>query len=252
MPYAYKKMRIDPKGRVGGYPALLVRKLVRGLNNRLNWDWETVQRILSVGPSEARGLVKALEAAGLATANRGKGPRTWTTTQLAQSFGSATAAKPITRQTAAAALAQFLERVDLVNSDDHFLARVTRVILFGSYLRAEVDRLGDVDVAVELRPKQADRGRLRELNHRRAAELERSGHRFRRTLDRESWWQTETFQFLKGRSRSISLVDYQTEKEFVDRVPHKVLFAAPEARAKPAKDSPTQVRRARRPKDCPF
>ena len=149
-------------------------------------------------------------------------------------------------------MARFLERVDRVNSDDHLLARVTRVILFGSYIRPEVDRLGDVDVAVELRPKEADRGRLRELNHQRATEMERNGHRFRRTLDRESWWQMETFRYLKGRSRSISLVDYQTEKEFVDQVPHKVLFAAPEARAKPAKESPTQVHRSRRPKGCPF
>jgi len=198
--------------------------------------------------------VKALESAGLARANRGKSPKTWTTTQLAQSFGSATAARPITRQTADAALARLLERVDRVNSDDYFLAQVTRVILFGSYLRREVGRLGDVDVAVEMCPKEADRGRLRELNHQRVAEVERNGHRFRRALDRESWWQTETFRFLKGRSRAISLVDYQAEKAFVDRVPHKVLFfSAPEAaRAKPAKEPPTQVRRARRPKGCRF
>jgi hypothetical protein len=182
-----EKMRIDPNARVGGYPALLIRKLVRGLNNHLNWDWETVQRLLAAEPSEATELVKTLEAAGRAKANRDKGPKTWTTTQLAQSFGSATAAKPITRQTASASLNQLLERVDRVNSDEHFLARVTRLILFGRYLRPEVDRLSDVDVAVELRPKEADRGRARELNHQRIAEMERNGHRFSRSLDRESW-----------------------------------------------------------------
>src|ERR1019366_1564901 len=84
------------------------------------------------------------------------------------------------------------ENLDRINSDGHFLAQIAHVILFGSYLRPEVDRLGDVDVAVELRPKEADRGRLRELNYQRAAELERNGHRFRPTLDRESWWQMET------------------------------------------------------------
>jgi hypothetical protein len=41
------------------------------------------------------------------------------------------------------------------------------------------------------RPKEADRGRLRELNYRRAAS---------RVLDRKSWWQKETLRFLKGRS----------------------------------------------------
>src|SRR5712671_1378643 len=105
--YAYNEMRIDSKSSVGGYPALLVRKLVRGLINYLYWDLETVQRILHLGPHEASGLVKALEAAGLAKGNRGKRPKTWTTTQLAQSFSSATAAKPITRKTAEKTLTQF-------------------------------------------------------------------------------------------------------------------------------------------------
>src|SRR5579864_3449022 len=118
-------MRIDSKDTVGGYPVLLVRKLVRALTNRLYWDLETVENILHLGQNEASVLVKALEAAGLARANRGKGPKKWTTTHLAQSFASATAARPITRQTAEKALAQFLERVNRVNHDDRFLAKVT-------------------------------------------------------------------------------------------------------------------------------
>ena len=52
-------------------------------------------------------MIKALEAAGLAKANRGK-VKKWATTQLAQSFATATAAKRITRQTAEKALAQFM------------------------------------------------------------------------------------------------------------------------------------------------
>ena len=149
-------MRIDPNGTVGGLPALVVRKLVRALTNRLYWDLETVERILHLKPNEASGLVKALEAAGLAKATRGS-PKKWATTQLAQSFASATAAKPITRQTGAEkSLAQFLERVTRVNQDDRFLAKVTRVILFGGYLSPELKKLGDVDVGVELQPKESD------------------------------------------------------------------------------------------------
>ena len=181
--YAYKKMRINSECTVGGFPALLVRKLVRALTNRLYWDLETVERILHLKPNEASGLVKALEAAGLAKASRGRSPKKWTTTQLAQSFASATAAKPITRQTAEKALAQFLECVNRVNLDDRFLANVTLVILFGSYLNPEVKKLGDVDVGVELQPKESDRKRLRELNYQRVEQFENS-HRFSRALDR--------------------------------------------------------------------
>jgi hypothetical protein len=53
--YAYKKMRINSKDTVGGYPALLVRKMVRALINRVYWDLETVERILHLGPNEASG-----------------------------------------------------------------------------------------------------------------------------------------------------------------------------------------------------
>ena len=164
-------MRIEAKSTLGGYPVLQVRKLLRA---------------------------RALEASGLAKIRPGKGPKAWTTTQLAQSFASASAAKPITRKTAETALSRLLERIDRVNHDNYFLAKVMRVIVFGSYLHADVDRLGDVDVAVELTPKESDRQCLRELNYRRVAVSEKKGRRFSGMLDREMWWRLETFHFLKG------------------------------------------------------
>jgi hypothetical protein len=105
-------MRIDPKGTIQGYPLLQARKLLRALNNRLYWDLKTVQAVLSVGPAKAREIVEALEANGLSKTRREKGSKTWTKTQAAQTFASATAAKSITRQTAERALADFLTRVD--------------------------------------------------------------------------------------------------------------------------------------------
>lgn len=245
-------MRIDPKGRVHGYPLLQLRKLVRVLNNCLSWDLRTVQAVLSVGSAKARGIVEALEAAGLSKPLKEKGSKTWTTTQAAQAFASATAAKPITRETAERALADFLARVDRVNSDDGFLAKVTRVIVFGSYLRTGIDRLSDVDIAVELAPKEARWKVLRELNYRRVAQSERKGHRFSGVLEREVWWRSETLRFLKGRSRSISLVDYKREKEFVDKVQRRTLLCLADAEREPPKKMLKPVRLPRRPKGCPF
>jgi predicted nucleotidyltransferase len=247
-----KAMRIDPKGTIRGYSLLQVRKLLRALNKCWCWDLKTVQAVLSVGPAKAREMVEALEATGLSKARREKGSKTWTTTQAAQTFASATAAKSITRQIAKRALEDFLARVDRVNSDDRFLAKVTRVIVFGSYLRTDLDRLSDVDIAVELAPKERRRKVLRELNYRRVTRSERKGHRFTRILDRELWWQLETFRFLKSRSRSISLLDYKREKEFVDQVPHRTLLCTAEAELGPPQKVLKQVRRARRPKGCPF
>ena len=97
-------MRIDPKAVVGGYPALTIRKLVRNLNNLQCWNSETVQVMLRNERGEAEAIVSALVEAGLAVASPIRGMYGWTTTQLAQSFSSATAAKPITRRTADHAL----------------------------------------------------------------------------------------------------------------------------------------------------
>jgi hypothetical protein len=47
----------------------------------------------------------------------------------------------------------------------------------------------------------------------------------------------------EGRSRSIGLLDYQVEKEFVDQVPHEVFFSAPQERPKPVEEPSKQIRR---------
>src|SRR5437773_232842 len=128
--YAHYKVRIGPKAVVGGFPALMVRKLVRKLNDLQYWSAETVQLILRNKRSEAEAVVGALVEAGLAVAAPIRSTYSWTTTQLAQSFGSATAAKLITRRTADQALSQLLERVKQVNGNKCFLAKVTKVVVF--------------------------------------------------------------------------------------------------------------------------
>jgi predicted nucleotidyltransferase len=245
-------VRIDPKSLVGGFPALKIRKLVRRLNNLQYWNAETVQVILRDERSEAEAIVEALVEAGLACAAPIRGMDACNTTQFAQSFGSATAAKPITRQTANRALSQLLERVHQVNREDCFLAKVTKVVVLGSYLRSGVDRLSDLDVAVELQPKEANWDRLRELTRQRVEQLQAAGRRFN-WIEVEYWWHLEAFQFLKNRSRALSLIDYKAEKEFVDRVPHLVLLSVGTGVAEPPNDkSKGPARRSRRPRDCPF
>jgi len=245
-------MRIDPVSTIGGYPTLFVRKLMRQLSVGLHWHMKSIPDIAAVSPGEAQTLMRALEREGLVSVDRDAGGETWSVTQLGQSFASATAAKPITRQTAEKALSQFLERVQRVNEDGRFLGKVTKVVLFGSFLRAGVDRLGDVDIAVRLEPKEPNIEIARALNEERAADLAKDGKRFGNFLERQMCWYWETFRFLKGRSRSIALADYKAEKSFVDGVPHQVLLESAEEAPAPASKLTVTRRRLRRAKDCPF
>jgi predicted nucleotidyltransferase len=161
-------MRIDPKGTIGQYPALLVRTTLRLLRSRLSWGLDELEAAAGLTPGDGRALVKALRSEGLIEA-AGRGA--WEVTQAGRTLSSATAAKRITRATAEKALQQFLDRVERVNNDPYFLGKVVRVVLFGSMLKPEVERLSDVDLAVEVASKEADFDRARAKNYQRVEKL---------------------------------------------------------------------------------
>jgi predicted nucleotidyltransferase len=243
-------VRIDPKGTIGQYPALLVRTTLRHLRSRLSWGLAELEAAAGLTPRKGRALVKALRAEGLIeTAGRGA----WEVTQAGRTLSSATAAKWITRATAEKALQQFLGRVEGVNNDPYFLGKVTRVVLFGRFLKPEVKRLSDVDLAVEVASKESDFNQARAENYERVEKLAAKGHRFRNFLEQEGCWYWEVFGFLKGRSRVVALVDYATEKTFVLTVPHRVLLGdADTTLSAPIPGKPQRPVPKTRPRDCPF
>lgn len=241
-------MHIDPKGTIGGFPALLVRQVLRQLRGQARWDIGDLEKAARLTAGNGRALLQALRCEGLVAP---AGPGTWEVNQAGQRLSSASAAQPVTRATAERALAQFLERVDRINRDSYFLARATRVVLFGSLLKPDVERLSDVDLAVELVEKETDSDRARARNEQRAEELAAQGHRFRHFVEVAACWYLETLRFLKGGSRVIALADYRVEKALVLAVPHRFLLGEPEeAPQKPG--SPRPPARRARPRWSPF
>jgi hypothetical protein len=199
-----------------------------------------------VEAGEGRALIKGLLAEGLIEA-AGRGA--WKVTQAGRTLSSATAAKWITRATAEKALQQFLGRVERVNNDPYFLGKVTRVLLFGSMLKPEVERLSEVYLAVELASKEADFDCARVTNYERVEKLASQGHRFRNFVELEGCWYWEVFGFLKGYSRVIVLADYAAEKPFVLTVPHRFLIGQPEQIVmQSAPSTPKPAARQRRPR----
>jgi predicted nucleotidyltransferase len=243
-------MHIDPKGTIAGKPAVLVRSFLRKLRVRGSWDLAALEKAASLEPGSGRSLLHALSSAGLVErVDRGR----WEITQAGQTLSSATAAKPISRTTAEKALDAFLERVAQVNRDARFLGRVSRVVLFGSLLREDVDRLSDVDLAVEVVPKIVDRELLAAENRRRVETMARAGHIFRDIFDVHLHWYREVYRFLKARSRVISLADYKAEKSFILAVPHRMLIGTDEEPpTQPAPEPKPRLKSPRRPRGCPF
>jgi predicted nucleotidyltransferase len=124
-------MQIDPKATVVGWPPLVVRDTFRKLRTTLTWGLGELQSAASV----------QMHLPAQNSIERGHSNST---------------AEGITRATAENALEQFLDRVEQVNNDPYFLGRVTKVVLVGRMLKPEVERLSDVDLAVELASKKKD------------------------------------------------------------------------------------------------
>ena len=105
-------MQIDSEGTVAGQPTLIVRRALRKL--RMATTWSAAELEAAAGPPAGRGrdFARRLRREGLV---EGCGRGVWSVSQAGCAFAAATAAKRLTRATAERALAEFMERVALVN-----------------------------------------------------------------------------------------------------------------------------------------
>lgn len=200
-------MRIDAGQKIAGQPAARIRDLLRkGRDQEISVAF--VKEVLGVSKSSASNILTALARDGYierADSRRQRGAESvWITTTKGNALSVATAARPISRNTAEKKLEEFLGRVRVVNSDDYYLYRVKRVLLFGSFL-SDAATVNDIDVAVEFVPKEKD-SRLREKARlRRNKEVQAAGKRFDSSFEMAIWPQKEVWMFLKSRSRAISV-----------------------------------------------
>lgn len=89
---------------------------------------------------------------------------------------------PVSRQSAEKTTREFLDRVQQVNCSSRFLYRVRKVVVFSSFL-SDAPFVGDLDLAVDLCPKEQDSRRHSELIRARVNEATRCGRRFRNYVE---------------------------------------------------------------------
>ena len=147
-------MRINKGQVVAGYPALTVRTFLRRCRSCTIVP-ATAAYDLKVDEREGSVFLRELASLGLIEPAdhmpRGEA-EAYEITNRGFAYANGSASGPITRRTAESALAQFMERLHAVNANDEYVYRVKSAVLFGSML-TEIERLGDVDLAVELSPK---------------------------------------------------------------------------------------------------
>ena len=196
-------MRINSKDKIAGVPILSVRKLFSSGGDFL--DEESVIDRLLLKPPGARKLIRELVRQGfLEPAKLPSNRLAWEKTMKANALRLASAAKPISRKTAEARLSDFLERVNEVCQDDHYIYKVKRAWIFGSFL-SDAEKLGDVDLAIELVAKNFSGQSFDQIVQEKIEEAHQGGRRFSSIFDQAIWPQTEVWLKLKSKSRSLSL-----------------------------------------------
>jgi predicted nucleotidyltransferase len=215
-------MHIDPKSTIAGLPALSVRAFLRRAAD-IHWTAQYFENAL--GTPHRRGLAALRELLALGCiarmSERTDGKIWYQRTLAGSTLALASAAPPLTRETADRKVAEFLDRVRLVNSGDYYLYRVTKVLVFGSYLSDE-ERINDVDLAVELIHRERDPQKRFELDRARTSEARARGRQFSNIVADMFWSHDEVLYFLKARARAISL--HTTDDAILDQAHSKVIY----------------------------
>ena len=151
-------MRIAKNELLAGIPVLKIRDYFRLLYSGLMTRDGLAERF-NLNEKETEGLVGELLSKGyIEPADNGM----YRLTLKGNALSIARCMAPINREKADRIMQEFLKRVEEVNRDDFYPYRVSKLVLFGSYLNPEQMDLGDIDIAFELEPKIKDYDELEE------------------------------------------------------------------------------------------
>jgi DNA-binding Lrp family transcriptional regulator len=245
-------MQIRPDDLVAGFPAKQVRKLLRQSDLFLSVD--DVTKVLGLSGKSALQLLKTLEQQGFIKKNTSAPDpkKNWKHTIKGGALSKALFSAPVSRQNAERALCEFMVRVGEVNEAGRFLFRVRKVVLFGSFL-AESSTIGDLDIAIDLVPKEPDSRKHSELLLAYADAAAVCGKRFGNFVQRLDFAAHEVRSYLKARSRIIQLTD--CDDGVLKIAEHRIIYEGPEYNPVVPK-YPVPKKRMRRSRkvddDCPF
>lgn len=208
-------LQIDPKATFAGLPILQVRHAVRRVVYD-GFDVGSFAQDLRTSPRVARRVITQLEAEGFIERAGLSKRLLWKLTDKGAKLAAGRATPRIYRSTADRLLAGLIDRMHQLESREDLLFRVEWAAVYGSYLR-DVDRLGDLDIAVKLARKETDPARHRARTRAALAAASSSGRRFSGIADRIGYPRDEVCRFLRGRSRSISLYEIDEDSGSVLR-----------------------------------
>jgi hypothetical protein len=204
-------MRIRKGENTAGLDSLKLREYLRKHGDR-HIDTDSLVETFVLSRRKAERLIEELvnlELIRRSDAQLNKAKVCYETTIQGNAFGMANAGKPVSRESAEKVLREFLNRVRTVNERDDLAYRIGSVIVFGSYLSSAI-QLNDLDLSAELIGKWTDDASYHAACQGSMERAHASRRQFRNLVDEISWPRTEVLLFLKNRSRTISLCDWDS------------------------------------------
>lgn len=222
-------MNISLGEEIAGFPAIKLRNFFRKFRtNPMNVSDAAFH--LGISPRKAKKILMKLENEGYLESEvdrlAEKRETWWEQTVKGAGLRMASAAPQIKRSTADRLLSQLLIRADEVNGSEKFLYTVEKVIVFGSYLDESRLTLGDIDIAVELQPKEQNPKKRLELD---LAQADADGRGYESYVFRMSYGWYKVLKYLRNKSRGISL---HTTYDGVLKtgIPIKIVFTSSEVK----------------------
>ena len=219
-------MQITANQTIAGHLATKVRDFLWAsqLTGIVN---ETAETKMALNPKAARDFLNQLVVLGFIKERSGHNEHSFfELTDYGVNLANASAAKPIHRKTAERVLTEFLERVERVNATPEYVYRVDTAILYGSML-SNAERLGNVNVAVNLESKAKGETEFQEWSKARRHAARVKGRSFSTIVEQVFWPRAEIFLHLKARSISLKLSDLSHVAELTN-LPYRILLGDPE------------------------
>lgn len=106
------------------------------------------------------------------------------------------------RETAKRALENVVQRIKEVNENKEFIYKITKAVLFGSYINSTKDKVGDLDIAVYVELKDKSIPEV-EQNIARA----RNSYNYIPFILKFIYGKEEVFKYIKNKKRVLELHD---------------------------------------------
>ncbi len=212
---------------IAGENPKVIRDILRRCHGYFTENW--LSKKLGFSREKAHRVARALLRSGYVEGAE-LDETAYTVTAKGRNLMRASSATRIRRNTARSSLDEFMERVRHVNESSAYLYSIVKVAVFGSLLRSD-ERVGDVDVAVDLKPRIPLDGNWVEIFQQHARN---SGRSFRTFEEEFDWPRREVMLALKARKRSISIQSGAAAKPVLRTSPKQNEHRSPGKRHRPA------------------